>query len=323
MKYLFVSLLLFAFGTFAAEDLRPELPNYMIISNEVDQSLKKDESKFTFRITSNQPNNNVFLRYSIDGTEYREKLDENNAFSVKTKAGKHSFMFLLTTDFYEIIIDSLEIEEQHHMVVRLNFKSSTVPVMVRKPVIYLYPQKELTANISIDTKGELLFTYPTYKNGWKVQAQPNGELTVDGKQFNYLFWDAQMDLNVDPTINSAVIKKGDSQNYIEKVLTEYGLSSTEQADFITYWVPEILQAKTDNIHIQFLFNEECNGFADLTVTPQPDEIGRIYILWSPTESGVRSNTSFKRLPSLKRKGFTVVEWGGAQIELPEAISLND
>lgn len=323
MKCLLTLLALAAITSLNAKELRPELPDYTITSDSLDHSISRWKSKFTFRVNANHIFTERSIRYAVDDKEFVAELDENNEFSFLTKPGEHSFMILLSTDFHEIITNKINIEPQHHMRVRLNFKSTTQQIMVRKPVIYLYPKEEITAHVNIDPKGELIFTYPQYNDGWEILAKPNGELSSEGKCFNYLFWDAKMDLNFDPSINAAVIKKNESQEYIEQVLTEYGLSSTEQADFITYWVPDILQAETENIHIQFLFNEECDVFADLKVTPEPDEVGRIYILWSPTENPVRPNTSLKRHPSLKRKGFTVVEWGGAQIKLQNNISLND
>lgn len=323
MKYLITLLAITALTMINAKELRPELPDYTIISNDIDESLGKRESKVTFKVFANQLHNQKSIRYSVDEKEYTAELNENNEFSFLTKPGKHYFMILLTTDFEEIITDTLDIEKQHHMVIRLNFKSTSRPIMVRKPVIYLYPESELAVNVTIDPIGQLFFTYPHYNNGWDVVASPNGELLIDGQTIDYLFWEAKMSLNVNTQQNSFVVPKYEAQDYITEVLDTYGLNDNEKADFLTYWIPEILQADKDNVHLQFMFNEDCSAFGELNVSPAPDRIGRIYLLWSPTEEPVSDIAEFKEVPSLDRTGFTVIEWGGAEIQLKEVVAIKD
>ena len=91
-------------------------------------------------------------------------------------------------------------------------------------------------------------------------------------------------------------------------LTEAGLTSKEQADFITFWGPRI--QKNDLNYIRFEFNETCNKFAELDITPTPDQTYRIYIFFSPISESFEVEE--QEIESLERSGFTVIEWGGQE-----------
>ncbi len=323
MKYLAFIFSVLVFNSYAVESARPELPDYIVESNELDENIGRKRSKYTFRITSNRSNSKKQITYSIDSKQYQVKLNLKNEFTITTDPGKHSFMFLLSTDFYEIIIDSLPIEPQHHMNVRLNFKASNRQITVKKPVIYLYPTEKTNVSVLVEPVGELTYTYPAYNNGWNVVAEATGQLFVNEKQLNYLFWEAKMNLSADPNYNKLVVGKENVEKTINDILEKFGLKDNEIADFVTYWVPEILNSDKENIHLQFLFNEECSSFAHLNIEPSPKEIGRIYMLWSPTDENANNYPLAFNIPSLTRSGFTVIEWGGARIELRNDLSLKD
>ena len=64
------------------------------------------------------------------------------------------------------------------------------PSTPEKPVIYLYPETETEITVQLDYSGELTCTYPTYTDGWKVTAAPDGTLTDEkGQTYNYLYWE--------------------------------------------------------------------------------------------------------------------------------------
>ena len=52
--------------------------------------------------------------------------------------------------------------------------------------------------------------------------------------------------------------------------------------------------------------------AKLTVTPTPDSILRVFMAWKPLEKPV--DIPAQTLPAFERHGFTVVEWGGAEVQ---------
>ncbi|MBL7788791.1 MAG: carboxypeptidase-like regulatory domain-containing protein [Chitinophagales bacterium] len=55
-------------------------------------------------------------------------------------------------------------------------KKNKRDIVIKKPVIYLYPEKETEVNLKIEFEGKFNFTYPAYENGWVVNASPNGKL---------------------------------------------------------------------------------------------------------------------------------------------------
>jgi len=51
--------------------------------------------------------------------------------------------------------------------------------------------------------------------------------------------------------------------------------------------------------------------AELTITPAPDSLLRVFMAWKPLNHPV--DIPAQSLPAFDRSGFTVVEWGGAQV----------
>jgi hypothetical protein len=72
----------------------------------------------------------------------------------------------------------------------------------------------------------------------------------------------------------------------------------------------MMMNKKNNIH--FLINEECNAYAELKITPQPETIIRIGMIWSKAIS--ENIPEAQIIPEMKRKGFTVIEWGGVELD---------
>ena len=107
-----------------------------------------------------------------------------------------------------------------------------------------------------------------------------------------------------------VVEGENATAFLEEKLITAGLNAQERTDFITYWAPRMTQH--ENVFIQFKFNSDCNDHATLNITPNPDEIYRIYILWRPTENLVIQPKP-QSIPVMKREGFTVVEWGGQKL----------
>jgi hypothetical protein len=58
-------------------------------------------------------------------------------------------------------------------------------------------------------------------------------------------------------------------------------------------------------------NEDCNEIATLNVNPKPETSIRIYIEFYGLENFINCNE--QQLPKTERKGFTLIEWGGADV----------
>ena len=63
--------------------------------------------------------------------------------------------------------------------------------------------------------------------------------------------------------------------------------------------------------IQVMEPSAYERYAKMTVTPTPDTVNRLFILVQGVAE-IRP-VGAPALPQLARKGFTVVEWGGAEI----------
>lgn len=47
---------------------------------------------------------------------------------------------------------------------------------IDKPIIYLYPETEQEVLLELGYKDKITVSYPKYEKGWRVLAQPNGDL---------------------------------------------------------------------------------------------------------------------------------------------------
>ena len=179
-----------------------------------------------------------------------------------------------------------------------------------KPVIYLYPEEEMTVEVQLDFEGTLTSTYPAYNNGWKVIAQPDGTLTdpETGKEYYCLFWEGVA--YDDYTITSGFVVAGqDKASFLEETLTQLGLTPREANEFIIYWLPRMEHNAWNLISFD---TEMYLENAKLTITPAPDSMLRVFMTWKALDAPVE--IAPQTLPTFERVGFTVVEWGGAEIQ---------
>lgn len=179
-----------------------------------------------------------------------------------------------------------------------------------KPVIYLYPEEDNTAvDVSLEfTDTELTCTYPAYGDGWTVVADSDGLIKADGKEYNYLYWEAKT--NKPYVIDQGYCVKGsDTAVFLEEKLAELGLNRREANEFIVYWLP-LMESNEYNV-ISF-DTREYEARCKLHVNPAPDTMIRVFMTWYGTDEAVDIEPQIIETP--ERKGFTVVEWGGSQIE---------
>lgn len=182
----------------------------------------------------------------------------------------------------------------------------------RKPVIYLYPETKTEVNVKLELDGKLTVVYPNYDevSGWTVTAEPDGTLTDSkGRKYSYLYWEG--DINIKPDMDKGFCVKGeDTAAFLEDSLKQLGLTDKEADDFITYWLPMMQGNEYNVISFQTKAYEEV---AALHVSPRPDTVIRVNMLWYPSK--VKVNIRPQELGSMnppERKGFTVVEWGGEE-----------
>ena len=178
-----------------------------------------------------------------------------------------------------------------------------------KPVIYLYPETETEITAQLDYSGELTCTYPAYNDGWTVTAAPDGTLIDEkGQTYNYLYWEGAGTEQYDFS-QGFCVAGADTAAFLEDTLAQLGLTRKEANEFIVYWLPQMEQSPYNLIAFQ---QEAYTEAAKLTVTPAPDSILRVFMAWKPLEKPV--DIPAQTLPIFERRGFTVVEWGGAEIQ---------
>lgn len=174
-----------------------------------------------------------------------------------------------------------------------------------KPVIYLYPTQ--ATKVSVKVGADIIKSEPEYKNGWSnVLAKPNGELTVSGKVYNYLFWEGTGN-GMYPNIHQGfIVKHEDLEQTLHNQLSELGLNQKESADFMEFWWPKM--PDTPYVRLTWLGTKEMNQLAPLSVNPKPDTMIRIFLDFAGLNEPI--NIEPQHLSHPARNGFTLVEWGG-------------
>ncbi len=182
-----------------------------------------------------------------------------------------------------------------------------------KPVIFLYTDKDLDFTINTKFNINNSFIYPAFNSngaGWrgKALAGKESKLLIDGKSYDYLFWEgetgAQMDLS-----KGNIVARQDSVAFMEKALTAYGLNDREKEDFITFWGPKL--NKNEYNQISFV-NDQYARLHPMDVSPKPDYEQRVFMVFKKANKDTLiEKQEFNNAPV--RHGFSLIEWGGAEL----------
>lgn len=285
------------------------IPDFIIKGRSVQPTIHQDSALLVLKFYESTLISKSKITIGINDQSFIAELNEGGEFKKMIKKGNYKLYFYLQ-GFEEVITDSLVVKSQEKIVADINLSLTRIMVKPAKPVIYVYPENEMKINIDLNVVGELGFTYPTYDEGWNITAFPNGDIQINDKTYGYLFWESEMpedELTYEKT--GFLVQSDTLLSFLENSLTVMGLNSRESADFITYWYPQLIKNKSNHIH--FLFNDACNTYADLNITPTPNNIYRVGMLWT------EAKTNFVPEPqiifSVNRNGFTVIEWGGMEV----------
>ncbi len=183
-----------------------------------------------------------------------------------------------------------------------------------KPVIYLYPEKQIEVQVKLDYQGKISADYPAYdlsKGGWDVMAYPDGKIIgSDGKEYSYLFWEGNTDKPYNFDLSTGFVVKGvDSKAFLQDILPKLGMTPKEYNEMIVYWFPQMQKNKYNLIHFA---GNDYTDTAVLDTIPKPDSVLRVFMVFK----GLNNKIDIKpqEIKSFERKGFTVVEWGGTEIK---------
>ena len=179
-----------------------------------------------------------------------------------------------------------------------------------KPVLYLYPEQKTDVTVKLKLKNsKFSCTYPDYNKGWKVTAYPNGTLInqADKKEYSYLYWELSGNMQFDFSKGFLVAGK-DTAAFLQKTLSQMGLTPKEYNEFIVYWLPRMQNNPYNLISFQ---TKAYTDNVKLDISPKPDSVLRVAMAYKPLDKPV--NVKPQTFPTFERKGFTVVEWGGEEV----------
>ena len=179
-----------------------------------------------------------------------------------------------------------------------------------KPIIYVYPEKDMNVEINVSNPEKLIVSYPKYEDGWKVKALTDGTLIdKNNKKYYALYWEGK---GKDNSIkkDGFVIKGEDSASFLEDKLEILGLNYKEKNEFIMYWLPKLESNKYN--YIRFKTREEIDNNMKLNINPEPDTLIRVMMEYKGLDRKIKVEE--QTLTKVERQGYTVVEWGGTEIK---------
>lgn len=182
--------------------------------------------------------------------------------------------------------------------------------VVKKPMIYLYPTEETNVLVKVGNPDKLKTVYPKYDDGWRVTARPDGSLMdlKTGRSLYGLYWEGE-NYPAKRSDDGFVVAGKDSVKFLEEKLATLGLTEREANEMIIYWLPQ-LEANAYN-YIRFDLNETMDKYMPLNISPKPDTIIRVSMVFKGLEKPI--SVREQKLTTPERNGFTVVEWGGSEI----------
>ena len=180
----------------------------------------------------------------------------------------------------------------------------------KKPIIYIYPEKEMNVSIRTSNPENFTITYPKYNNGWEVKVKEDGTI-IDktGKKYYALYWEGKQKEPSKVLDEGFVIKGEATEKFLEEKLELLGLNYKEKNEFIMYWLPKLEKNKYNYIRFQSV--EEINNNMELYITPKPETLIRIRMDYKSLEKPIKVKE--QKLIKVERKGYTIVEWGGTEI----------
>lgn len=182
----------------------------------------------------------------------------------------------------------------------------------KKPIIYLYPEKEQLVEVKLLKEQNITVSYPKYNNSWQVIAKPNGDLKdiKTNRNLYGLYYEAK---NNESKINleeGFCIKRENIVSFLEEKLSILGLNEREANEFIIYWLPRL--EKNEYNYIRFASISEINKIMPLEVSPQPDTIIRVLMEFKGLNKEIK--VKGQELSKVNRNGFVLVEWGGTELK---------
>lgn len=210
----------------------------------------------------------------------------------------------------------------------------TVETVNYKPAIYLYPKNTTQISVKLGKTIKYKNVIPQYKNGWYVEAEPNGDLkdlqpkytnceklpykefgfeyskqACEINKYPYIYWDGVQVVKPVPKKNEGFIVKSENiEDFLDKKADELNFNKEEKAEFVRYWNKKVKNTGWKQVKIYFLQNEDVENYLPLYIDPRPDSINRVEIVI--TKAKKNEKIKEQTLIPFNRSGYTMVEWGG-------------
>ena len=207
------------------------------------------------------------------------------------------------------IDDDMEFDDYHFEYSVTNpSKKCPYDYVVDKPLISIYPTKDMNVEVKLGYPNLLTTTYPKYEKSWNVFAHTNGDLEYNGRTYYGLYWEGKSHV-AKVEKDGFVVKGEDTTKFLEEKLEILGLNEREINEFIIYWLPKMEHNNYN--YIRFETKEEIDKYMPLEVTPEPDTVIRVYMNFKGLDEEIEVDE--QDLEETVRSGYTVVEWGGSEI----------
>ncbi len=181
---------------------------------------------------------------------------------------------------------------------------------IGKPVIYLYPEKDLTVNVTISVPGQIVVSDPEYGQGWTgVLAHPNGDLEYKNQKYKELFYESTVNKVPEPE-SGIILKKQYLQDNLNGILLKYGLNQTETNEFLAYWMPQLKELRGDYVLFSVYNKMNKESIDKVNVEPEPETRIEVLVYFRPLEQPIEVAPLILPEKPPARVGFTEVEWGG-------------
>ena len=178
-----------------------------------------------------------------------------------------------------------------------------------KPVVYLYPEKPILVDVSVETPGKIVVSDPLYPaGGWKnVLAHPDGTLIYENRTYKELFYESEVDEFLKPA-NGVIIAVSQLEPKLKELIFRLGLNDGESQEFLDFWVPRLEKLNSNYILFSLIEKSAKEKIDHVNISPEPDTriefIGYFKPLSTPVEI-----TPLTLPARPERVGFTAVEWG--------------
>ena len=233
--------------------------------------------------------------------ENKKIIEEQETEKNEKKSKKKEIIIITLTIIVFVIISGI---------FRIVINNMSQVSVAAKPIIYIYPKEETRVTVKLGKKENITCSYPKYYDGWNVTAYPDGTLIDNetGKALYSLYWEGIRDTEI-PMNDGFIVKSEESAKFLEEKLAILGLNEKESEEFIIYWLPKLESHKYNFIRFETM--EEIEKNMPLDISKKPDTLIRVWMQFKGIDKEIE--VPMQKLEKINRVGYTVVEWGGTEI----------